>query len=75
MKITAIAPYFGGKRNLAPRIVAEFGPHRAYWEPFVGSCAVLFAKPRIAFETVNDLHGDLVTLAMVLAWGLQKWGG
>jgi len=65
--LTAIAPWYGGKRNLASKIVREFGPHRAYWEPFVGSCAVLFAKPRIPFETVNDLHGHLVTLAMVLA--------
>lgn len=43
--ITAIAPWFGSKRTLAPRIVAELGSHRAYWEPFCGSMAVLLAKP------------------------------
>lgn len=69
--LMALAPWYGGKRTLAPRIVAEFGAHRAYWEPMAGSMAVLFAKPRIAFETVNDLHGDLVTLAMVLA--SERW--
>jgi len=29
--------------------------------------AVLFAKPRSSHETVNDLHGDLVNLARVVA--------
>lgn len=45
MKITALAPWYGSKRTLAPRIVEQLGEHRAYWEPFCGSCAVLFAKP------------------------------
>lgn len=67
MKIKAIAPWFGGKRTLAPRIVAELGEHRAYWEPFCGSMAVLLVKPVSTFETVNDLHGDLINLARVLA--------
>lgn len=61
--ITAIAPWFGGKRTLASRIVAELGDHRAYWEPFCGSMAVLLAKPKCPMETVNDLHGDLINLA------------
>ncbi|MGE3807696.1 MAG: DNA adenine methylase, partial [Gemmataceae bacterium] len=43
------------------------GPHRAYWEPFCGSLAVLLAKPRTAHENVNDLHGELTNLAQVLA--------
>jgi DNA adenine methylase len=67
VKIKAIAPWFGGKRTLAPKIIAELGPHKAYWEPFCGSCAVLMAKPECPMETVNDLHGDLVNLARVLA--------
>jgi len=67
MKIRALAPWFGGKRTLAPRIVRELGEHRAYDEPCCGSASVLFAKPRCDVETVNDLHGDLVNLAMVVA--------
>jgi DNA adenine methylase len=63
MKVKAIAPWFGSKRNLAPDIIAELGPHRAYWEPFCGSISVLLAKPRSSMETVNDLNGDLVNLA------------
>lgn len=66
MKVTAIAPWFGSKRTLAPRIVEELGEHRAYWEPFCGSMAVLLGKPESSFETVNDLHGDLVNLARVI---------
>lgn len=66
-KLTAIAPWFGGKRTMAPIIVKQLGEHRAYYEPFCGSCAVLFAKPHSAIETVCDLHGDLVNFARVLA--------
>jgi DNA adenine methylase len=66
MKITAIAPWFGGKRTLAPEIVKELGPHRAYWEPFCGGMSVLLSKPPCSMETVNDLHGDLTNIARVV---------
>lgn len=70
MKVKALAPWFGGKRTLAPEIVAELGPHTQYFEPFCGSMAVLFAKEPSQKETVNDLHGGLVCLARVVADGL-----
>ena len=66
MKIKALAPWFGGKRTLAPRIVAELGKHSAYWEPFCGSMSILMAKPESGHETVNDLHGELINLARVI---------
>ena len=66
MKIKALAPWFGAKRNLAPRIVQMLGPHSVYWEPFCGSMAVLLSKPSCRMETVNDLHGDLINLARVI---------
>ncbi len=66
MKIKAIAPWFGGKRNLAQRRVDMLGDHRVYWEPFCGSMAVLMAKPPCTMETVNDLHADLINLARVI---------
>jgi DNA adenine methylase len=65
-KIKAIAPWFGGKRTMAPLIVEQFGKHGQYFEPFCGSMAVLFAKEPSQKETVNDLHGDLINLAKVL---------
>ncbi len=66
MKIKSIAPWFGGKRNLAPVIVELIGKHRVYWELFCGSMAVLLRKPTCEMETVNDLHGDIVNLAKVI---------
>ncbi len=66
MKITALAPWFGSKRTLAPRIIAELGEHSAYWEPFCGSMSILLAKPPSTFETVNDMHDDLINLARVI---------
>lgn len=66
MKIKALAPWFGGKRNLAPEIIKLLGKHRIYWEPFCGSMAVLLAKEPCAMETVNDLHGDLINLARIV---------
>lgn len=66
MRIKAVLPWFGGKRNLAARIVELIGEHRVYWEPFCGSMAVLMLKPRCEMETVNDLHGDLINLARVI---------
>lgn len=65
-RIRALSPWFGSKRNLAPEIVAELGPHRVYWEPFCGSMAVLLVKPPCIMESVNDLHGDLTNLARVI---------
>jgi DNA adenine methylase len=72
MKIKAIVPWFGSKRVMAPHIAAELGPHRAYWEPFCGSMAVLLAKEECSSETVNDLHGDLINLARIIRD--SKWG-
>lgn len=71
MKIGSLAPWYGGKRTLAPHIIRQLGKHSAYWEPFCGSCSVLFAKPRATYETVNDLHEDLINLALVVANPLQ----
>ena len=66
-RLNAIAPWFGSKRSLAPKIVELLGDHTAYWEPFCGSLSVLLAKPPSQQETVSDLHGDLINLARVLA--------
>ena len=52
--------YYGGKRRLAPRIVDLMPTHLGYVEPFCGSAAVLFAKPRSRWETINDLNSVVV---------------
>lgn len=64
--LTALAPWMGSKRQLAGRIVEALGPHDAYYEPFCGSMAVLFAKPAVRHEVVNDLNRDLVNVSSVL---------
>ena len=66
MKVRAIAPWFGGKRTMAPLIVTELGKHTQYFEPFCGSMAVLFAKEPVSQESVADLHGDATNLAWIL---------
>ncbi|WP_280470971.1 DNA adenine methylase [Nocardia cyriacigeorgica] len=59
-------PYYGGKMSVADRIVDLLPAHRHYVEPFGGSLAVLLAKPAAPFETVNDLHSELMTFWRVL---------
>lgn len=66
LDISGLAPWFGAKRTMAPAIVEEIGPHNCYWELFCGSMAVLLAKPVCRMEVVNDLHGDLVNLALCI---------
>lgn len=58
--------YFGGKANLADRIVALMPPHRVYIEPFFGSGAVFFAKAPSVYEIVNDADGAIINFFRVL---------
>ena len=58
--MNAILNYPGAKWGMAQEIVQIMPPHRSYLEPFAGSLAVLFSKPRSAIETVNDIDGDIV---------------
>lgn len=52
--------YYGGKQQLAQRIVALMPPHKVYFEPFAGGAAVLFGKPRAQRETLNDVDGRVM---------------
>ena len=58
----AIFKYPGSKWSLANWIISFFPEHHSYLEPFFGSGAVLFNKPRSNIETVNDLDGNVVNL-------------
>ena len=58
----AVTKYPGSKWRLAPWIISFFPEHHSYLEPFFGSGAVLFNKPRSHIETVNDLDGNVVNL-------------
>lgn len=63
------APYIGGKRNLAARVVSmiEATPHRTYAEPFVGMGGVfLRRRQRPSAEVINDYSRDVWTFYRVL---------
>lgn len=59
-------PYFGGKTGLAPFIASLLPRHRVYVEPFAGSAAVLFAKPPVVHEVLNDRSRALTTFLRCL---------
>ena len=68
-KALPVAPYLGGKRNLAKRVIERIGavPHRLYAEPFVGMGGVFFRRPaRAAVEVINDISADVATLFRIL---------
>lgn len=54
--------YPGSKWSIAEWIINHFPSHHSYLEPFFGSGAVFFNKPRSNIETVNDLDGNVVNL-------------
>lgn len=58
----ALMKYPGSKWSIAKWIIDLFPEHHSYVEPFFGSGAVLFNKPRSNIETVNDLDGNVVNL-------------
>ena len=60
--MNAVFKYPGSKWRIAEWIVSFFPKHHSYLEPFFGSGAVLFNKPRSNIETVNDLNGQVVNL-------------
>jgi hypothetical protein len=63
-------PYFGGKRLAAPLVWDAIGDVDSYIEPFVGSAAVLLARPvghRRRVETINDLDGLVTNVWRALA--------
>jgi hypothetical protein len=61
MILKAPFPYFGGKSRAAALVWPRFGVVRNYVEPFMGSAAVLLARPDgwTGTETVNDADGLL----------------
>jgi DNA adenine methylase len=67
--VRPVAPYFGGKKNLAKRLVARINatPHDAYAEVFVGMGGVFFRRnQRPKAEFINDWSEDVATFFRVL---------
>ncbi len=61
----AILKYPGGKWRISEWIIAHFPEHKVYCEPFFGSGAVFFNKPKSYIETINDIDGNIVNLFKV----------
>ena len=62
----SVLRYSGAKNRLAPWICEYIPKHDVYLEPFAGSLAVLFNKPKSHIETVNDLDGEITNFFRVL---------
>ena len=64
-----VAPWFGGKRRLAKRIIAriEAIPHDCYAEPFSGMGGVFLRRSsRPKSEILNDINKDISNLFRVV---------
>ena len=64
-----LAPWLGGKRFLAARIIEriEAIPHRCYAEPFVGMGTVFLRRAkRPPAEAINDINGEIGNLFRVI---------
>lgn len=64
-----LAPYIGGKRNLARRLcgLIDATPHRTYVEPFVGMGGVFLRRSTPApVEVINDISRDVANLFRVV---------
>jgi len=67
--IRPVAPYLGGKRNLAKRVcgLIEAIPHAIYAEPFVGMGGVFLRRSRAPkSEVINDLGREVATFFRIL---------
>lgn len=66
LRLRAPFGYIGGKSKMARWIVKWFPNHRVYCEPFAGSAAVLFAKPRSEEEAIADKDEGIVNFFLAL---------
>lgn len=67
--VRPLAPYIGGKRNLAKRLVQRINtvPHATYAEVFVGMGGVFFRRDqRPKGEVINDWSEDVATFFRVI---------
>lgn len=82
-----VAKVPGSKWRLADWYVAHLPATRVYLEPYFGSGAVLFNKPRSPTEVVNDIDGrvvalfrclrdrpeDLARIVALTPWAREEW--
>jgi DNA adenine methylase len=69
LPVRPVAPYLGGKRHLAKRIIAEIEavPHEIYAEAFVGMGGVFLRRSQAPkSEVINDFSREVATFFRVL---------
>ncbi len=69
LKTNPVAPYLGGKRNLAKRIctIIDADAHTTYAEPFVGMGGIFLRRTtRPKAEFINDAGRDVYNLFRIL---------
>jgi DNA adenine methylase len=54
--------YAGGKFYARKLILAHVPRHTAYIEPFAGGGSIFFAKPKVDFNQLNDIDGELINV-------------
>ena len=67
--ISPVAPWLGGKRNLAKRICGLINrlPHATYAEPFIGMGGIFLRRSmRPKAEVINDRSRDIANLFRIL---------
>ncbi len=67
--VSPVAPYQGGKRNLASRVIERIAkvPHDTYVEPFIGMGGIFLRRPfRAKGEVINDVFRDVSNLFRIL---------
>ena len=67
--VKPVAPYLGGKRNLASRIITEIAaiPHSTYAEAFVGMGGVFLRRSSMPkAEVINDYNREVATFFRIL---------
>ena len=58
--------YYGGKQQLAGKIVSLIPEHKVYCEPFIGGAAIFFRKIPSEVEIINDINSEIINFYEVL---------
>lgn len=66
LDVKPILKYPGAKWSRSKWIISHFPKHSIYLEPYCGSAAVFFNKPKTDHEILGDADGNIVNLLSVL---------
>jgi DNA adenine methylase len=64
--------YAGGKFYARKLILAHVPSHSTYIEPFAGGGSIFFAKPKVDFNQLNDIDGELINVYLTIRDNPEK---